>query len=71
MTNKTETISGRLLQFFGVWKIQTGYGTFPLAKELQGKLDVSANGEWCVATVRHGEVIGYHFAPENIDGGAQ
>lgn len=61
MTNQTETISGRLLQFYGEWKVQSGYGTFPLKKELQAKPDVGSNGAWVSAEVLHGEVVGYHF----------
>lgn len=65
--NKSEVIQGRLLQFFGEWKVQSGYGTFPLSKELQGKPDVSSNGAWVEATIGHGAVIDYHFASEAID----
>ncbi len=59
-------IQGRLLQFFGEWKVQSGYGTFPLAKTLQSKPDASNNGDWVEAKVIHGEVTDYHFASETI-----
>lgn len=66
MNNKTEKINGRLLQFFGVWKIQSGYGTFPLAKNLQTKPAPASNGAWCSATVHQGEVTEYHFEAETV-----
>ncbi len=61
MTNKKETIKGRLLQFFNEWKVQSGYGTFPLTKSLQSKPTVSLNGSPVEAIILHGEVIDYHF----------
>ncbi len=61
-----ETVSGRLLTFFGVWKVQSGYGTFPLSKALQTKPDKSSEGAWVAATVQHGEVTNYHFENEGI-----
>lgn len=63
---KTETINGRLLQFFGEWKVQSGYGTFPLSKSLQAKPDVQSNGAWVSATVTQGEVTNYHFEDEAV-----
>lgn len=66
--NRQEPINGRLLQFFGEWKIQSGYGTFPLSKELQSKPDVSSNGAWVSGWVRHGIVEHFHFTSETIDG---
>ncbi len=66
MNKKPENINGRLLQFFGKWKIQSQYGTFELSKELQGKPDVSSNGAWCAAMVTRGEVTAYHFEDEEI-----
>lgn len=66
MNNKVETMNGRLLQFYGEWKVQGGYGTFPLSKELQGKPDVSSNGAWVSATVDHGIVTDYHFEEEAV-----
>lgn len=66
MKNKTETINGRLLQFFGVWKVQSGYGTFELSKELQSKPATESNGAWVAATVQHGLVTDYHFEAETV-----
>lgn len=63
---KRERIEGRLLQFFGEWKVQSGYGTFPLSKDLQSKPDVSSNGAWVSAVVDLGEVTDYHFEKEEI-----
>jgi hypothetical protein len=63
---KPEQISGRLLTFFGVWKVQSGYGTFPLSKELQTKPDPSAQAAWVSATVTRGEVTEYHFSEEKL-----
>lgn len=65
--NRVERCEGRLLQFFGVWKVQSGYGTFPLAAHLQSKPAVESNGAWVEATTEHGLVTDYHFAKEEID----
>ncbi len=67
MNNKIETVTGRLLQFFGEWKVQSGYGTFPLAKELQSKPDVASNGAMVNAAVDRGIVTSYGFTSETID----
>lgn len=67
MKQKPETINGRLLQFFGVWKVQSSYGTFPLSASLQSKPEASNNADWVSATVKLGEVTEYHFANEPID----
>lgn len=67
MNNSSETIEGRLLQFFGEWKVQSSYGTFPLSKALQSKPDVASNGAWITATVSHGEVTDYGFSSEFKD----
>lgn len=64
--NKTESVNGRLMQFFGVWKVQSGYGTFPLDGPLQTKPDTSSNGAWVEAKVNRGVVTDYHFAEEKI-----
>ncbi len=66
MTNQTEQANGRLLQFFGEWKVQTGYGTFPLSAPLQSKPDTTANGQWVEATITHGIEKEYHFAREAV-----
>ncbi len=68
MKNKTETCSGRLVLHFGEWIVRSGYGTFPLAKELQNKPDANtgSNGAFVEATVTHGQVTDYHFASEQI-----
>jgi hypothetical protein len=64
--NKPEIVSGRLLQFYGVWKVQSGYGTFPLVESLQSKPDVSSNGSWVSATIERGVVSAYHFQEESL-----
>lgn len=66
MTHKTETASGRLLTFFGEWKVQTGYGTFPLSQELQAKPDKDSQAAWVSCIVSHGVVVDYHFSPEPL-----
>ncbi len=60
-------VKGRLLQFFGEWKVQSGYGTFPLSKTLQAKPTVESNGAWVTAQVRAGQVEDYHFETEALD----
>mgnify|MGYP001413790169 CR=1 FL=1 len=65
--NIEESINGRLLQFFGVWKIQSGYGTFPLSLELQKTVDESSNGAWVAGWVKHGTVNQFHFENESLD----
>jgi len=65
-TTRKENINGRLLQFYGVWKVQSGYGTFELAPALQSKPDVSSNGSWVSATVSGGFVTDYHFEEEVV-----
>lgn len=62
----TENINGRLLQFFDVWKVQSGYGTFPLAADLQKKPATDSNGAWVSAVVEAGIVVSYHFSEEAI-----
>lgn len=66
--NRQEFINGRLLQFFGEWKVQSCYGTFPLSKELQDKCPVENSGVWVSGLVQHGIVTGFHFADETLDG---
>lgn len=66
MTNKIESINGRLLQYFGKWKVQSSYGTFELSEKLQSKPDVSSNGAWVAASVKLGEVVDYHFSDESV-----
>jgi hypothetical protein len=65
--NRTESVNGRLLQFYGEWKVQSGYGTFPLAKALQSKCTPEHNGAWVAGTVRAGIVEEFHFEPESVD----
>lgn len=67
MNAKTESVNGRLLTFFGVWKVQSGYGTFPLAQTLQTKPDKASEGAWVSASVKQGEVVDYHFESESVD----
>lgn len=66
MKTRPESINGRLLQFFGEWKVQTGYGTFKLSKDLQSKPDACSSGSWVSGIVALGEVVSYHFEDEAV-----
>jgi hypothetical protein len=64
--SKIEHVNGRLLQHSGKWKVQSGYGTFPLCEALQGKPDASSHGAWVSADVSLGQVVNYHFQDGQI-----
>jgi len=66
MKKTPESINGRL-QFIGNWKVQSGYGAFPLCKDPQSLPSKECSeGVWVCATVAMGEVINYHFEDEQV-----
>lgn len=67
MTNKKETINGRIkLGLDNVWELHSAYGRFPFARNTKRPDPVSADA-WVEAVIQHGAVIDYHFANEKLD----